>query len=225
MSASDQLNDLLRRIENIVRAGTISAVDLQAVRCRVASGGLTSTWLPWYAIRAGEVKRWSPPSVGEQCIILAPSGDLACGVVIYGITSDANPSASADGHADVTAYEDGAVISYDRAAHKLSATLPAGGSAEITAPQQIKLSTSHLIVDAIQTDITGIVNIEGATTIMGLLTWLAGMAGQAAPSSPSGAPAAQITGVIKADDMLAGNISLGGHHHLWDSNSTSEAKP
>ncbi|WP_431131087.1 phage baseplate assembly protein V [Variovorax paradoxus] len=57
--------ELVRCIENIVRAGTIAQVDHSAARCRVKSGGLDTDWLPRISLRAGDVRRWSPPSPGQ----------------------------------------------------------------------------------------------------------------------------------------------------------------
>lgn len=218
MVAIQDFNDLIRRIESLVRVGTVASVDLQAARCRVQTGQLTTDWLPWYAMRAGAVNRWSPPTVGEQCIVLSPGGDTVAGLVLYGLYSNAQPAADERASIDSVTYADGAVVSYDQAAHKLTATLPAGGSAEIVAPQQIKLTSSHIVLEADHTDITG------TLTVQGLLTWLAGMAGSGTAAGGSG-NAAVITGTVQADDMLAGNISLQGHHHLWDTNQTSEARP
>ena len=132
MAATDQINDIIRRIENIVRAGTVAEVDLAGKLCRVRSGSLTTNWLNWYSIRAGAVRRWSPPTVGEQCIVLSPGGDTAGGLVIYGFSSDANPASGDQASVDSTTYSDGAVISYDQASHTLTATLPAGGMGSST---------------------------------------------------------------------------------------------
>lgn len=219
MAATEDLNEIIRRIENIVRAGTVVDVDLANARCRVRSGGITTTWLSWYSARAGSVRRWSPPTVGEQCIVLSPGGDTAAGIVVYGVASDANPAPDTSPTVDSTAYADGAVVSYDQASHKLTASLPASGSAEITAPLLIKLSSKSIVLDAEMTTVTGMLNVQK------LFTFLGGMSGQAAVGSPSGAPAAQITGTVKADEVLAGDISLTGHHHKWGSNDTSEALP
>lgn len=41
--------ELLRLIENVVRAGTVMAVDHGAHLCRVRSGGLETNWLLWFA--------------------------------------------------------------------------------------------------------------------------------------------------------------------------------
>lgn len=113
------LVELSRLLANIVIIGTVLEVDLARVRCRVQSGGLDTQWLRWHTPRAGATRTWDPPTVGEQCIVLSPSGDTANGVVFYGFNSDniPAPSHSADDH--VTEYPDGARISYNHATHHL----------------------------------------------------------------------------------------------------------
>ncbi|MCW8207631.1 phage baseplate assembly protein V [Verminephrobacter aporrectodeae subsp. tuberculatae] len=93
--------ELNRRIENILRVGTVAEVRHgQPARCRVKSGGLLSNWVPFMAGRAGGTARmWWPPKVGEQCLLLAPGGDLLRAVAIPGIYSDAMPQGSEDGSA------------------------------------------------------------------------------------------------------------------------------
>lgn len=86
--------EILRLLGNIVRLGTVDAVDHAAARCRVESGGNLTGWLPWLAPRAGDGREWWPPSVGEQCIVLCPGGDPACGIVLIGLFSDAHPAPS-----------------------------------------------------------------------------------------------------------------------------------
>src|SRR4030095_7937038 len=89
--------ELVRCIENIVRAGTVAQVDHGTARCRVQSGGLTTNWLPWISLRAGDIRRWSPPSAGEQCIVLSPGGNMASAFVLVGVFSDAVPANGATG--------------------------------------------------------------------------------------------------------------------------------
>lgn len=91
-----------RRLLNMVRYGTITAVDAANGRARVSFGGETeSAWLPFTGGRAGGARVWTPPSVGEQVLVLSPSGDTAAGVITGSIASDANPAPSADGGAVV----------------------------------------------------------------------------------------------------------------------------
>ncbi|CAM8673035.1 phage baseplate assembly protein V [Sphingobium sp.] len=117
----------------ILRYGTIASVDLGNATCTVESGDIVTGDLPWVAQRAGAVLAWSPPTVGEQCLLLAPEGDLACGLVIVGLYSDACPAPSSSPDITLLKFPDGAILSYDHAAHALAATLPAGGTVAITA--------------------------------------------------------------------------------------------
>lgn len=131
--------EILRRLENLFRTGTIAEVDLVNARCRVKSGGLLTGWLPWFVNRAGTTKDWDPPTVGEQCAVFSPSGNPAQGFVLVGIYSDANPAPADSGSLCRRAYPDGAVIDYDHASHQLSATLPAGGTAVLIAPGGVQI--------------------------------------------------------------------------------------
>ncbi len=79
-------------MENLARLGTVDAVRLsKPARCRVQLGGNTTDWLPWIAGRAAgnQGSHWWPPVVGEQCLVIAPGGDLAQGVALLGAYSDA----------------------------------------------------------------------------------------------------------------------------------------
>ena len=95
---SEDTTELIRRIENIVRLGVIAQVDRDAVLVRVRmqaqddeDADLLTNWLPWKSMRAGAVRVWSAPSIGEQCTVLSPGGDLAQGVALPGIYSDETP--------------------------------------------------------------------------------------------------------------------------------------
>lgn len=135
----DTQADLSRRLENLIRLGTIAAVDPGTARCRVSTGGLETEWLPWLAQRAGTDRDWNPPSAGEQCLVICPSGDPAVGVVLLGIYSDSAPANDDSLDRRRTTYRDGAVIEYDTATHALRAALPAGGTAELIADGGITL--------------------------------------------------------------------------------------
>lgn len=87
----DSPQEAARRIENIARLGTVLQVrHAKPARCRVKLGDNTTDWLPWLAGRAAGAKgsTWWPPVVGEQCLVVAPGGDLAQGVVLLGAYSD-----------------------------------------------------------------------------------------------------------------------------------------
>lgn len=146
----DSLTDLTRRLENLIRAGTIAELDPAKPRCRVSTGGLTTDWLPFFALRAGEDSEWDPPSEGEQCLVLSPSGNPAHGFVIFGLYSDRFPAPDNQPTRRRRRYRDGAVIDYDTETHTLSATLPEGGKAILVTPGGTHI-TGDLVVDGLVT--------------------------------------------------------------------------
>lgn len=131
----NDLATLARLLENLIRLGTIAEVDVAKARVRVQTGKLLTAWLPWLAPRAGSEREWSPPSVGEQVLLVSPSGQLANGVAITGLFSQHHP---ANGDRELLhrrTYPDGAVLEYDSAAHLLRATIP--GDVEVAATGSI----------------------------------------------------------------------------------------
>lgn len=139
-------------------------------------------------------------------MVFSPGGNTAAALALVGIFSAGVPANGNSADVERTTYPDGAVIEYDHAAHALNATLPAGGTAEITAPVSVTVHSDAITLDAPKTTVTG------ELTVHGLLTWVAGMLG----SGASGAGAeAVITGTIRtSEDVIAGSISLGHHDHV-----------
>lgn len=148
---------LSRLIENLIRLGTVAEVDhgslqdKRPARVRVQSGDLLTGWLPWTALRAGTTRDWDPPTVGEQVLVLSPSGQTAQGIAITGLFSALIPANGDRAGLHRRTYPDGAVVEYDSEAHQLLATLPAGGRVEIIAPGGFKLQ--------------GDVDIDGLVTV------------------------------------------------------------
>jgi phage baseplate assembly protein V len=147
------LSDPRRVIGNIVQFGTVESVDLPAATCRVRVGEIVTGDLPWLASRAGATRIWSPPTVGEQCVLLCPEGDFEAGVVLPGLFSDAARPPSTLGTINVVRYSDGAFVQYDTVAKQLSAVLPTGGKAVLRASGGVT--------------ITGPVTIAGRLTVQG----------------------------------------------------------
>lgn len=146
------ISDILRRLANLIRLGTIAAVDHEAERCTVKTGGLTVPGRPWLALRAGASSDWDPPTVGEQCILLSPSGETAQGIALIGLYSQQRPAPSNSANLRRRKYPDGAVIDYDHASHTLTATLPNGGKAKLVAPGGVSILGD--------VDITGLVTVS-----------------------------------------------------------------
>ena len=156
--------DVEQMAGEVVQIGVIASVDLAAATCTVEVGDLTTGDLPWLAARAGAAAVWSPPSVGEQCLLLVPEGDLANAVVLLGLYSDANPAPSHDPDTVLIQFADGATLSYNLASHDLAVTLPAGASATITAPASLTINAEG------GTEWSGDITINGDVTINGKLT-------------------------------------------------------
>ncbi|MCQ4319724.1 phage baseplate assembly protein V [Stutzerimonas stutzeri] len=154
------ITDLIRRLDNLIRLGTIAAVDHQAARCTVTTGGLSVPNLPWLALRAGASLDWDPPTVGEQCILVAPSGEPAQGVALVGLYSQQRPAPANSATVRRRTYPDGAVIDYDHASHTLTATLPSGGKAQINAPGGLSVLGD--------VDITGTVTVSEDVVASGI---------------------------------------------------------
>jgi len=129
---------LARLIENLIRLGTIAAVDhgsltdQRPARVRVQSGELLTGWLPWLTLRAGSSREWDPPTLGEQVLLLSPSGQTTQGIVLCGLFSQLLPANGDRADLHRRSYPDGAVIEYDSQAHRLSAVLPQGGVTQLT---------------------------------------------------------------------------------------------
>ncbi|ASJ24315.1 phage baseplate assembly protein V [Laribacter hongkongensis] len=218
----DDFADLSRRLESLIRPGTIAGVDLARARVRVTSGGLTTDWLPWFSARAGTTRDWNPPTVGEQCVVLAPSGDPATGFVLVGLFSGAHPAPSHNGDERLRVYPDGARITYNHTSGALSAT----GIKTVLIEASEKCT-----VDCPLTEFTGDVHIQGKLTVDGetllkaLLTYMAGMAGQGGTGGKT-----VIRGAIKHDGdftnrgkVSSNSIVLSTHTHPGDSGGTTGA--
>ena len=135
LSESARLVDLRRRLDNLLRAGTVSEVDLLRARVRVHYGAgapgedveAQTEFIPWLTTRAGADRTWWAPTLGEQVLILAPSGDLANAVALPAIYQVAAPPPESADAKHVTAYSDGTTIVYDTEGHCLLVDIPAGG--------------------------------------------------------------------------------------------------
>jgi phage baseplate assembly protein V len=120
--------DINRRIESLLRVGKVSDVDHAAGKCRVRTGGIETQHLPWMERREGTTNDWDPPTIGEQCLVLSPSGETAGGIVLLGVPSTAHPQPAHDENLCQRVFPDGATLRYDHAGHHYALTVPDGGS-------------------------------------------------------------------------------------------------
>lgn len=81
-----------RRIGNIIQVGTVTAVDAGSARARVQLGDIGTPLIPVGQFRAGALSFWWMPTVGEQVLVGAPSGDIARAVILCSIFAGNAPS-------------------------------------------------------------------------------------------------------------------------------------
>lgn len=136
--------DIPADLASLIRIGTVLSVDLAEARCVVRFGDpddpepAQTGPIRWLSPRAGLTRVWSPPSEGEQVLLVCPDGQIGAAVAIMGIVQDAFPPLGST-TAEMIEFADGARITYDPEAHALLAVLPAGGTVDVTADGGITL--------------------------------------------------------------------------------------
>lgn len=204
--------EITRCLQNMIIFGVVAEVDHKAARVRINSGDLKTDWLPWLVQSAGEVRSWRAPSIGEQVVLLSPGGDLAGGVVLMGIYSNARVAPSDKPNLDTIHYPDEAVIAYDHDKHKLIATLPEDSSVIITATK-LTVIADLVTLDAADTICTGNLTVTENLTVNGLSSLNAGMAVSGAVDGDGGVTAFIDGTMAASNDVIAGDISLKYHIH------------
>ena len=117
------LSDLSRRLENLIRPGTVDAADYDNGLVRVRSGDLLTDWIPWLTQRAGNDRDWWAPEEGEQVVLLCPSGDLAQGFALPAGYQQAHPAPANSADIHRREYADGSSEEYNRATHTKTITI------------------------------------------------------------------------------------------------------
>ena len=165
------LADLARRLENLIRIVTIAHVDVAdaaAPRVRVQDGDLLTGWLPFGALRAGTARVWSAPTVGEQVLLLSPSGELASAVVFGSLFCSATPAPSTNPHDHIIDFADGTRISHNDATGAMVFTgmktllLKASQSITLDTATVLVKASASVTVDTPATHLNGTVTHTGA---------------------------------------------------------------
>tara|TARA_R110001592_G_scaffold104697_1_gene294542 strand:- start:49199 stop:49792 length:594 start_codon:yes stop_codon:yes gene_type:complete len=111
-----RLAELERQAANLLRIGTIAAVDYAGATASVRIGDIETASRPWLTQRAGADRSWWAPEVGEQVMLLSPTGDLSQGIILPAIYTTAAPAPASSADVSRHVYGDGLVIEHDRAA-------------------------------------------------------------------------------------------------------------
>lgn len=216
--------ELHRLLANVARLGRVEQVHPAEARCRVRTGELLTTWVPWLAGAAGgaaQARHWRVPQVGEQVLLIAPGGDLAQAVAFAGLFCDDMPqgadTADLERHdfsaTDYWQHQRGAAaLVFDIAG---SITLRVGASRLHLTPEGALLETPALTVDSPASTFTGKVTVQG---LLSYQAGIAGKAGQGSGNTVEGGFAVQ-GGAITHDGKNIGAT----HTHPGDSGGTTGA--
>ncbi|HBI1351083.1 phage baseplate assembly protein V [Acinetobacter baumannii] len=200
--------DANRRLENIVRFGTVKTINPSKPipRVIVNLGDIETPEIRCLNIRSGDDSTWDMPSTNEECVVISPCGDIGpTSFVLYGFYNDDHPAPSDDLNKKIRMFADGCVIAYDVAAHHLSAVLPSGGTAVLTADGGVTVNGD--------TTINGNLQVNGSTAMTGNNTVGGSQLVQGSSHS---------SGTFSSDgDVTASGISLTGHTHPGDSGGTT----
>ena len=200
--------DANRRLENIVRFGTVKTINPSKPipRVIVNLGDIETPEIRCLNIRSGDDATWDMPSINEECVVISPCGDIGpTSFVLYGFYNDDHPAPSDDLNKKIRMFADGCVIAYDVAAHHLSAVLPSGGTAVLTADGGVTVNGD--------TTINGNLQVNGSTAMTGNNTVGGSQLVQGSSHS---------SGTFSSDgDVIASGISVTGHTHPGDSGGTT----
>ncbi len=136
------LNDLARRLANIIRLGQIFAVDYEAAKARVKIGNLETDWLPWITANSGKNKNWNPPEIDEQVIVLSPCGELNQGVILPSLYRGLAPENSSN--IKSITFADGSKISFDKMSGNLDLNIKGSATIKVTGNAQIEAANITL---------------------------------------------------------------------------------
>ncbi len=200
--------DANRRLENIVRFGTVKTINPSKPipRVIVNLGDIETPEIRCLNIRSGDDATWDMPSINEECVVISPCGDIGpTSFVLYGFYNDDHPAPSDDLNKKIRMFADGCVIAYDVSAHHLSAVLPSGGTAVLTADGGVTVNGD--------TTINGNLQVNGSTAMTGNNTVGGSQLVQGSSHS---------SGTFSSDgDVTASGISLTSHTHPGDSGGTT----
>ncbi len=158
---SYELTELDRRLANIVRIGTIAELDEAGARVKVKlDDELTTDWLPWMTSRAGATRTWSAPTVGEQVVLFAPSGELAQGVVGHSVFQDTKPAPATSKDQETVVFPDGSTVDYNSDSNTLTLTVAGNGNVVVNCKVATINADTSVTIDTPQTTVTGSLTVE-----------------------------------------------------------------
>ena len=143
------LSEQQRRLHNIATIGTVFDVNPDDQTMRLDVGDNQTDWLPIPALAAGQVRVWRCPSVGEQFLLVSPSGELANAIPVLSLYSNQHPSPSNDPNEIRVRFNDSDFLSVN------------------TQDSQLILKINDVIFDVNSTTLTGDLTVNGSVQVDG----------------------------------------------------------
>ena len=143
------LSEQQRRLHNIATIGTVFDVNPDDQAMRLDVGDNQTDWLPIPALAAGKVRVWRCPSVGEQFLLVSPSGELANAIPVLSLYSNQHPSPSHDPNEIRVRFNDSDFLSVN------------------TQDSQLILKINDVIFDVNSTTLTGNLAVNGNVQVDG----------------------------------------------------------
>lgn len=160
-----------RMLAGLVIPCYVVGVDLAAARVRVSDGGdWTSAWVRWHAQAAGKARHWRAPSLGEQGVLVSPSGEPAQGTFVPGLYGNAGAPPDNRDHVEVWRFDDGGSLVYDWAANSYTIKLPTGTvNIEVGSSKAVITDAAINAESAAITAKAATITLQGAVEIVGPL--------------------------------------------------------
>jgi len=106
-----------QRLARMIMPGKVAEVDAERYRVRLELGidaetgnAVLSPWVKWQSAAAGQVRDWTPPSVGEAMLLLSPSGTIGTGSrAMFGTFDDDHPPPTNAGNTRMWSFGDATV--------------------------------------------------------------------------------------------------------------------
>ena len=160
-----------RMLAGLVIPCYVVGVDLAAARVRVSDGGdWTSAWVRWHAQAAGKARHWRAPSIGEQGVLVSPSGEPAQGTFVPGLYGNAGAPPDNRDHVEVWRFDDGGSLVYDWVANSYTIKLPTGTvNIEVGSSKAVITDAAINAESAAITAKAATITLQGAVEIVGPL--------------------------------------------------------
>jgi len=157
--------ELERRLANLIRVGTVEQADYSAAQVIVRCDDVLTDWLPWLTRRAGGDRDWWAPEIGEQVIVMAPSGLLPGAFVLPALYSDAHPEPAASPDLHTVTYQNGDTVVHDRSDG--SWFVQCQGPVTVMAGGQVIVQAPSVMLDTPATTCTGALTVQGNVQVQG----------------------------------------------------------